>query len=155
MLTIDEEEKSLVYLEMVGAKQAVKANWAALVGGGKQHYVDGRTITLDGMKRHVRIQKTLPCGWVDWILLHKQASLKEMNPDHPFYLLDNGTQPLPPLFYPILNRCLAVPVLPEWSQYLWVCGRVHNSPFTVHNSSCEPYSRCRPYCVTGNYSWTC
>jgi hypothetical protein len=123
VLTLDDEEKSLVYLEMVGAKQSVKANWAALVGGGKQHYVDGRTIMLDGMKRHVRIQKTLPCGWVDWILLHKQASLKEMNPDHPFYLLDDGTQPLPPLFYPMLNRCLAVPVLPDWSTYLWVCGR--------------------------------
>lgn len=123
VLTIDDEDKSLVYLEMVGAKQAVKANWAALVGGGKQHYLDGRTIMLDGMKRHVRIQKALPCGWVDWILLHKQASLKEMNPDQSFYLLDDGTQPQPPLFYPMLNRCLAVPLLAEWSEYLWVCGR--------------------------------
>ncbi|MEI2698751.1 MAG: RHS repeat-associated core domain-containing protein [Microthrixaceae bacterium] len=123
VLTIDDGEKSLVYLEMVRAKQSVKANWAALVGGGKYHYVDGHTIILDGMKRHVRLQKTLPCGWVDWILLHKQASLKEMNPDQPFYLLDDGTQPIPPMFYPMLNRCLAVPVLPEWSTYLWVCGR--------------------------------
>ena len=123
VLTIDDGEKSLVYLEMVGAKQSVKANWAALVGGGKYHYVDGHTIILDGMKRHVRLQKTLPCGWVDWILLHKQASLKEMNPDQPFYLLDDGTQPIPPMFYPMLNRCLAVPVLPEWSTYLWICGR--------------------------------
>ena len=123
VLTIDDGEKSLIYLEMVGAKQSVKANWAALVGGGKVHWLGGNTIILEGMKRHVRIQKTLPCGWVDWILLHKQASLKEMNPDQPFYLLDDGTQPLPPLFYPMLNRCLAVPVLPEWSEYLWVCGR--------------------------------
>ena len=23
----------------------------------------------------------------------------------------------------MLNRCLAVPLLPEWSEYLWVCGR--------------------------------
>jgi hypothetical protein len=123
VLTLDDEEKSLVYLEMVGAKQAVKANWAALVGGGKIHWLDGHTIILDGMKRHVRIQKTLPCGWVDWILLHKQASLKEMSPDQPFYLLDDGTAPIPPLFYPMLNRCLAVPILREWSAYLWVCGR--------------------------------
>ena len=34
VLTIDDEDKLLVYLEMVGAKQSVKANWAALVGGG-------------------------------------------------------------------------------------------------------------------------
>ena len=35
----------------------------------------------------------------------------------------DSTQPQPPLFYPMLNRCLAVPLLPEWSEYLWVCGR--------------------------------
>ena len=52
-----------------------------------------------------------------------QTSLKEMNPDLPIYLFDEGTQPLPSLFYPLLNRCLAVSLLPEWSEYLWVCGR--------------------------------
>jgi len=65
VLTIDDEDKSPVYLEIVGAKQSVKANWATLVGGGKVHWLDGRNIMLDGMKQHVRIQKTLPCGWVD------------------------------------------------------------------------------------------
>lgn len=123
VLTVDDEARALVYLEMVGAKQAVKANWAALAGGGRSHWLDGRTIFQDGMKQHVRLQKAMPCGWVDWVLLHKQASLKEMNPDKPFYLLDDGCQPLPPLFYPMLNRCLAAPLLPEWEAYLWRCGR--------------------------------
>ena len=36
-LAIDDVDETLVYLEMVGAKQSVKANWAALVGGGKVH----------------------------------------------------------------------------------------------------------------------
>ncbi|MCA9956310.1 MAG: hypothetical protein KC434_16390, partial [Anaerolineales bacterium] len=65
----------------------------------------------------------LPCGWANHILIHKQASLKEMNPEQPFYLLDNGTQPIPPLFYPMLNKCLALPLLPEWAGYLWENGR--------------------------------
>jgi hypothetical protein len=37
--------------------------------------------------------------------------------------LDDGRVPIPPLFYPTLNRCLAVPLLPAWSDYLWERGR--------------------------------
>lgn len=124
-LAIDDVDETLVYLEMVGAKQSVKANWAALVGGGKVHWLGHKRIRLDGMKEHVKIQATLPCGWANHILIHKQASLKEMNPEQPFYLLDDGTQPIPPLFYPMLNKCLALPLLPEWAGYLWENGRAH------------------------------
>lgn len=122
-VTIDNVYDTLVYLEMVGAKQSVKANWAALVGGGKTHWIGRKQIRLDGMKEHVRLQATLPCGWTDYILIHKQASLREMNPEQPFYLLDNGTRPIPPLFYPMLNKCLALPLLEDWSEYLWENGR--------------------------------
>ncbi|MCA9944486.1 MAG: hypothetical protein KC449_13450, partial [Anaerolineales bacterium] len=83
-LAIDDVDETLVYLEMVGAKQSVKANWAALVGGGKVHWIGRKRIRLDGMKEHVKIQATLPCGWANHILIHKQASLKEMNPEQPF-----------------------------------------------------------------------
>ncbi|GIK53465.1 MAG: hypothetical protein BroJett014_24380 [Planctomycetota bacterium] len=124
-LAIDDVDETLVYLEMVGAKQSVKANWAALVGGGKVHWLGRKRIRLDGMKEHVKIQATLPCGWANHILIHKQASLKEMNPEQPFYLLDDGAQPIPPLFYPMLNKCLALPLLPEWAGYLWENGRAH------------------------------
>lgn len=123
VLAIDDETDTLVYLEMVGEKGAVKANWAALAGGGKTHWIKGQRIALGGMKAHVKLQTSLPCGWVDQILIHKQASLKEMSPQEPFYLLDDGTKPIPPLFYPMLNKCLAVPILEEWADYLWGQGR--------------------------------
>jgi hypothetical protein len=125
-IAIDDVDDTLVYLEMIGAKQSVKANWAALVGGGKVHWLGRKRIRLDGMKEHVKIQATLPCGWANHILIHKQASLKEMNPEQPFYLLDDGTQPIPPLFYPMVNKCLALPLLPEWAGYLWENGRTRN-----------------------------
>jgi hypothetical protein len=139
-LAIDDVDETLVYLEMIGAKQSVKANWAALVGGGKVHWLGRKRIHLDGMKEHVKLQATLPCGWANHILIHKQASLKEMNPEQPFYLLDDGTQPalsgptelgkskgpIPPLFYPMLNKALALPLLPEWAGYLWENGRERN-----------------------------
>jgi hypothetical protein len=123
-LVVDAGEKTLVYLEMVGAKQSVKANWAALVNGNKQsHYVGGCYIRQDGMKNHVQLKSTLPCSWSDHILIHKQASLKEMNPEHPFYLLHDGSHPIPLLFYAMLNKCLALPLLESWSPYLWATGR--------------------------------
>jgi hypothetical protein len=122
-VTIDDVYDTLVYLEMVGAKQSVKANWAALVGGGKVHWIGRKQIRLDGMKEHVKLQATLPCGWTDYILIHKQASLREMNPEQPFYLLDDGTRPIPPLFYAMLNKALALPLVPDWSGYLWEHGR--------------------------------
>jgi hypothetical protein len=125
-LTIDDGDETLVYLEMMGAKQAVKANWAALAGGGKVHWLGRKRIRLDGMKEHVKIQATLPCGWANQILIHKQASLKEMNPERPFYLLDDGTQPIPPLFYAMLNKALALPLLPEWAGHLWENGRLRS-----------------------------
>ncbi|MBK7916792.1 MAG: hypothetical protein IPJ94_11145 [Chloroflexi bacterium] len=106
-----------------GAKEAVKANWAALVGGGKVHWLGRKRVELDGMKAHVKMQTTLPCGWQHTALIHKQASLREMNPERPFYLLDDGTQPIPPLFYAMLNKALALPLLPEWAGYLWANGR--------------------------------
>ena len=125
-LAIYDVDETLIYLEMVGAKQSVKANWAALMGGGKVHWLGRKRIRLDRMKEHVKIQATLPCGWANQILIHKQASLKEMNPEQPFYLLDDGTQPIPPLFYPMLNKALALPLLPDWAGYLWKNGRQRN-----------------------------
>ena len=122
-LTIDDKDNTLVYLEMLGHKEAGKANWAALMGGGKTHWLDGTRIQLDGMKAHVKMQTSLPCGWVDHVLLHKQASLKAMNPEAPFYLLDDGSQPIPPLFYAMLNKALAIPIMSEWALYLWQNGR--------------------------------
>ncbi len=122
-VTIDDQDDTLVYLEMVGAKEAVKANWAALIGGGKVHWLGRKRVELDGMKAHVKVQTTLPCGWQHTALIHKQASLREMNPERPFYLLDDGAQPIPPLFFAMLNKCLALPLLPEWAGYLWANGR--------------------------------
>jgi hypothetical protein len=121
-VVLDPNNDDVVYLEMVGPRQAVRANWAALVGGRVQ-WIGRQRVELDGMKNHRLVQASLPCGWSDYILIHKQASLQAMNPEEPFYLLDDGGQQLPSLFYPMLNRCLAIPLLEVWSAYLWARGR--------------------------------
>lgn len=121
-LVIDDEEETLVYLQMIGAKQAVRANWAALVSG-RVNWLGRQRLSLSGMKDHVKVQAALPCGWHDQILIHRQASLQAMNPERPFYLLDDGAGGIPPLFYAMLNKCLALPLLPSWARYLWEQGR--------------------------------
>jgi hypothetical protein len=79
---------------------------------------------LDSINNHIKIQSSLHCGWAIHILIH-QASLKEMNPEQPFYLLDDGRRPIPPLFYPMLNKCLALAFLESWLS-LWANGRERN-----------------------------
>jgi hypothetical protein len=121
-VVLDPDHDDIVYLEMVGPKQAVRANWAALVGGRVQ-WIGRQRVELDGMKRHALVQASLPCGWLDAVLIHKQASLQAMQPEEPFYLLDGGDGQIPPLFYPMLNKCLAIPLLETWADFLWARGR--------------------------------
>jgi hypothetical protein len=141
-VALDDENDDVVYLEMVGQKAAVRANWAALVGK-KAHWIGRQRVYLEGMKKHVQIQTKLPCGWLHTALIHRQASLQEANPEEPFYLLDNGGVPIPPLFYPMLNRCLAVPLLPAWSDYLWERGRQEKLITLLNNGEGQGYAAWR------------
>jgi hypothetical protein len=121
-LAVDNDRDEIVYVEMVGPKGVVRSNWAALAAK-KAHWLGSQRVYLNGMKNHIRLDARLPCGWHHLVLIHRQASLREANPEEPFYLLDDGRQPIPPLFYPLLNRCVALPLLPAWTDYLWLCGR--------------------------------
>ncbi|HFQ93778.1 MAG TPA: hypothetical protein ENK32_07195, partial [Anaerolineae bacterium] len=141
-VVLDSDNDNIVYLEMVGHKQAVRANWAALAAK-KVRWIGGQRVYLDGMKEHVLVRASLPCGWVDYILIHKQASIREMNPEAPFFLLDDGRQPIPPLFYPMLNNCLAVPVLAEWAGYLWENGRARRLITLLNKGEGQGYAAWR------------
>ena len=89
------------------------------------------------------VRTSLPCGWVDHILIHKQASIREMNPEEPFFLLDDGQQAIPSLFYPMLNNCLAVPVLEDWAGYLWENGRAGNLITLLNDGEGQGYAAWR------------
>ena len=66
-----------------------------------------------------------------------------MNPEEPFFLLDDGQQSIPPLFYPMLNRCLAVPVLEDWTGYLWENGRARNLITLLNDGEGQGYAAWR------------
>jgi hypothetical protein len=141
-VVLDPDHDGVVYLEMVGPKQAVRANWAALAGG-RVHWIGRQRVELDGMKRHALVQTALPCGWLDAVLIHKQASLQAMQPEEPFYLLDAGDGQIPSLFYPMLNKCLAVPLLEAWVAYLWRCGREETLVALLNDGEGQGYAAWR------------
>ena len=141
-VVLDPDSADVVYLQMVGPKQAVRANWAALAGGRVQ-WIGRQRVELDGMKHHALVQTALPCGWLDAVLIHKQASLQAMNPEEPFYLLDGGDGQIPRLFYPMLNKCLAIPLLEAWTAYLWTRGREEKLITLLNDGAGQGYAAWR------------
>lgn len=121
VLVVDEE--TLVYLELMGPREAVKANWAALRNGGGRQLLGGQLVQVRKGDQRTTLKTPLPCGWDHWCLFHRQVSTQKMTPAEPFYLLSQGEETIPPSFYPLLARALAAPTLPAWTAYLWTHGR--------------------------------
>jgi len=57
--------------------------------------------------------------------------------------LDDGRHAIPPLFYPMLNKCLAVPVLADWARYLWENGRQRNLIALLNDGEGQGYAAWR------------
>ncbi len=122
IITLDDDEETIVALQMIGPEQAVKANWAALMGGGKTNWINATRIK-GGAKSHITLRQMLPCGWLEMWLIHKQASHIEMTPDTPFYLLDDGTAVPPPQLLPHARPRHSGALQLNWTTHLWMGGR--------------------------------
>ncbi|MBX3060435.1 MAG: hypothetical protein KF770_28585 [Anaerolineae bacterium] len=124
VVVVDKQEQSIVALQLLGASQAVNANWAALMGGGKSHYILNEYVQLKGTKKHIKLQKMLPeTGWKEMWLLHKQASHNELDAGEEFfYLLDNQESEIPASFIPMLDKAIPIPLQEAWADYLFQEG---------------------------------
>ncbi len=124
ILVLDEENETIVAIQMLGVSQSVNANWAALMGGGKADYIHGVYVKLGGAKKHVKLQKLLPeTGWKELWLLHKQASFNEMDAGEPFfYLLQQQEEDVPANFIGMLDKAISIPVRQPWAAYLFTEG---------------------------------
>jgi len=125
-LAIEAEDSVLVYLNMFGTFDSLRASLAQL----KRRTAHGKNINHSHVyiKRdeHIVIKSSrLPCGYYNWVMLHKQASLQAISPFNDWmYLFDvvrGGTAPLN--FYELLNRAVAIPMRPTWAEYLWQTGK--------------------------------
>ena len=114
----------LVYLNMVGPYNSVRANWSELMMK-KQHYYNGVHFKVATGKDHKPFKGFLPSGMYQMILINHAASPTELGPIHDkFYLLtDNRSDAMPEHFIATLDKFLKIPVLPKWAEYLWVLGR--------------------------------
>ncbi len=144
-IIVHPQKSTLVALQMFGPEMAVKANWAALVNNNRAyHRLLGSTITMNGSKEHITLKKMLPCGWLEMWLIHQQASYQTLTPaDTRIYFLTNAEAaeastavsphtPRPsPHFFLYLNKMLATPLLPTWSDYLWHRGLEHNTIYPI------------------------
>lgn len=124
VVVVDEQEQTIVALQLLGPSQAVNANWAALMGGGKSHYILNEYVQLKGMKKHIKLQKMLPeTGWKEMWLLHKQASHNELDAGEAFfYLPDNQERDIPASFIPMLDKTIPIPLQETWAAYLFYEG---------------------------------
>ena len=117
------DNATLVYMELLGPRQAVHANWAALRSAGRSQWVASASLSILKSDKIITLKQPLPIGWDHWCLIHRQASFEHMIPGEPFYILDGGELAIPPAFYPTLSKSLALPILPEWTEHLWIAGR--------------------------------
>ncbi|MBA3530793.1 MAG: hypothetical protein H0T73_02575, partial [Ardenticatenales bacterium] len=116
--------ETVVYLELVGPRQAVHANWAALRTYNRVFHVAGARLSTCKEDGLTTLKATLPSGWDHWCLIHRQASCAQMTPGQPFYLVDLNLAPIPATFFPFLSHALSLPLLAGWTEYLWVEGRL-------------------------------
>ena len=137
---VDEREKCLIALRMIGHPEAVRASYARIItsGGGNGFYLSGHTITQRGLKQHKLVKAQLPMGLLDYFLIHKQASPQTMQGGQPFYVLDDRQQPIPPLFMPLLDKAIDTPTQAHWERYLWLNGIAIGliSPMALPSTPC-------------------
>lgn len=115
---------NVIFLHVGGPQQAVRSLWASLAGGGALE-MDRTTIRFQRETSYLRFEHPLAMTRLySLALLHPQASLRQMQPGQDaLYLLSESPEQIPlRLFYAMLNKALALPLAPEWSEYLWRVG---------------------------------
>lgn len=125
----------VIWLYVGGPQQAVRSLWAALAGGGALE-IDGTAVRFERETSYVRVEAQMGMTRLhSTSLLHPQASLLFMQPGQAcFYVLSQSPDTVPlRLFFRMLNKALALPLAPEWTEYLWQAGNQMN--FTDRNET--------------------
>jgi hypothetical protein len=137
----DKEDHTLIMLQMIGPAESVKANWAALMSSGAVRYVNSCQIALAGMMDHIGLNIKLPCGHMESWLIHKQASFTEMSPEKGLFYVTSfsaaGDGPPKDMFFAMLDKLLAIPMLADWTDYLWREGEIKDLIIMIEPTHCR------------------
>lgn len=120
-----DDRDGTVYASIIGRVTAVTGIWAAFQSGSSV-WIDGGGILskrpkLEGATYHTLRTRLPKSDWLHLVLLHSQATMRNL-PDQAFFIL-NAT-PDPPLeaFWAQWNNALPFPALPSWKTFLWEQG---------------------------------
>ena len=120
----------LVFLSLFGARNAVRAFWASIVGDSrrKYRYVDlGHNVScsLDNEVKYVTLQSPLAGhARLHLVMLHPDATT-QASPFAPGFMLV-GTDPAR-RFWPRFTRMCPVPMRPAWREDVWKLGLAHGA----------------------------
>jgi hypothetical protein len=111
-----------IYLSLVGYRTATRGVWAALLEHHALEIAGQLFRRAEGAYLHRSVQ--LPESNLEhMLLLHHQAAVSHLEPNQPFYLL-NDSEELPyARFFAMLNQAVAAPMLPAWAEWLWQEGK--------------------------------
>lgn len=117
-----------VFLRFLGPENAVSAIWARLSSSEMRKSgtcgveIDGSDVRFEKHVRYVTIPPArLPCGFRDIAMLHPRATAKPG--EGTFYVLAQQDVEGPPAeFFPRLNARVHLPMLKEWTPWLWERG---------------------------------
>lgn len=117
----DSEDDHVIYLGLVGYRTAVRGVWAALLEHKPIEIAGQLFRRAEGTYLHRAVQ--LPeSGLENMALLHHQASVNQLEPNQPFYLLNASDEPPYARFFTMLNRTVVAPMLSNWAEWLWLEG---------------------------------
>lgn len=137
----DDDNETLIMLQTIGPAESVKANWAALMNSGAVRYVNSVRIALTGMKDHVAMEIKLPSGYMESWLIHKQASFTEMSPEKGLFYVTSFSAdsdgPPKAMFFAMLDKLLAIPMLADWTDYLWKQGEIKSLIAMINPKHCR------------------
>lgn len=124
-IAIDSTSGELVFLDMVGSKNAITANWAALVQHNRFFSYSQTRFKVGSAQNHTFYQQPLPSGLYQMIVISNYGLPKYLDPTVDVgYILTNKLDDMPEHFFATLDKMLEIPIVPTWAEYLWVTGRV-------------------------------
>lgn len=125
-------DDGFLFLRIVGEEPTINAIWARLMAKShrEKKYSSGVQIPTGTKSYRIAAQKAayktlrsrLPSGLVDLAIIHPRLTLSEDN--HRGFYLVTYDQQIPSSWFARLNRSLAVPLKPEWSEWLWQLGQL-------------------------------
>lgn len=124
-----DEDDHVIYLALVGYRTAVRGVWAALLEHKPIEIAGQLFRRAEGAYLHRAVP--LPeSGLENMALLHHQASVSQLEPNQPFYLLNDSDDPPYARFFAMLNHAVVAPMLPQWAEWLWREG--HRKELITH-----------------------